>query len=51
VVEIDSPASSEEIQRLKVAVDNHCPVLDILRNVTPTKLDLVHNAGRRPVAA
>ena len=51
VVEIDSPASSEEIQRLKEAVDGHCPVLDILRNVTPTKLDLLHNAGRRPVAA
>jgi putative redox protein len=51
VVEIDSPASSDEIQRLKEAVDTHCPVLDILRNVTPTKLDLVHNAGRRPVAA
>jgi uncharacterized OsmC-like protein len=51
VVEIDSPASKDEIQRLKEAVDTHCPVLDILRNVTPTKLELVHNAGRRPVAA
>lgn len=51
VVEIDSPASGEEIRRLKEAVDSHCPVLDILRNVTPTKLDLLHNAGRRPVAA
>jgi len=51
VVEIDSPASNDEILRLKEAVDAHCPVLDILRNVTPTKVDLLHNAGRRPVAA
>lgn len=51
VVEIDSPASTEEIKRLKDIVDLHCPVLDILRNVTPTKLELVHNAGRQPVAA
>lgn len=50
-VEIDSPASVEEIERLKAAVDRHCPVLDILRNVTPTRVDFVHNAGRQPVAA
>src|SRR5579885_166355 len=41
-VEIDSPASVEEIERLKAAVDRHCPVLDILRNVTPTRVDFVH---------
>jgi putative redox protein len=51
MVEIDSPASADDIERLKATVDRHCPVLDILRNVTPTKLELVHNAGRRPVAA
>jgi putative redox protein len=50
-VEIDSPASKDDIERLRLAVDSHCPVLDILRNVTPTKLDIVHNAGRQPVAA
>jgi putative redox protein len=50
-VEIDSPASKDDIERLRLAVDSHCPVLDILRNVTPTKLDVVHNAGRQPVAA
>jgi putative redox protein len=50
-VEIDSPAAAEDIERLKETVDRHCPVLDILRNVTPTKLDLVHNAGRHPIAA
>ncbi len=51
VVEIDSPAGAEEIERLRLAVDSHCPVLDILRNVTPTKLEIIHNAGRQPVAA
>jgi len=50
-VEIDSPASPEDIERLKATVDRHCPVLDVLRNVTPTKLDLVHNAGRHSIAA
>jgi putative redox protein len=50
-VEIDSPASPQDIERLKATVDLHCPVLDILRNVTPTKLELVHNAARHPVAA
>jgi putative redox protein len=51
VVEIDSPASADEIQRLKATVDAHCPVLDILRNPTPTKLELVQNGSRRSVAA
>ena len=50
-VEIDSPASAADIERLKATVDRHCPVLDILRNVTPTKLELTHNAGRQHVAA
>jgi putative redox protein len=50
-VEIDSPAQPEEIERLRRIVEDHCPVLDILRNVTPTKLEIVHNAGRQPVAA
>jgi len=50
-VEIDSPAGTEEIKRLQATVERHCPVLDILRNVTPTKLDVVHNAGRPSVAA
>ncbi len=49
-VTIDSPASADDIQRLRATVDRHCPVLDILRNVTPAKLDLEH-AGREPVAA
>jgi putative redox protein len=47
----DIRASVEEIERLRATVDSHCPVLDILRNVTPTKLEVIHNAGRQPVAA
>jgi putative redox protein len=51
IVEIDSPASREEIERLKATVDRHCPVLDILRNSTPIKLELAQNGSRRSVAA
>jgi len=52
VVTIDSPASIEDIERLKAMVDRHSPVLDMLRNVTPvqTSLDLVNGAAR-PAAA
>lgn len=32
---VDSPASDEDIQRLKEAVESHCPVLDIIGNATP----------------
>ena len=32
---IDSPAGDDEIQRLKDAVEAHCPVLDIIGNATP----------------
>jgi len=38
-VTIDSPASTDDIERLKATVDRHCPVLDILRNVTPVKTE------------
>ena len=39
-VRFDSPASREELARLKEAVDAHCPVLDLLRNPTPVRLRL-----------
>ncbi|OGA57682.1 MAG: osmotically inducible protein OsmC [Betaproteobacteria bacterium RIFCSPLOWO2_12_FULL_65_14] len=39
-VSFDSPASPEELARLKQAVDAHCPVLDLLRNPTPVRLSL-----------
>jgi len=38
-VTLDSPASADDIERLKATVDRHCPVLDILRNATPVKTD------------
>ena len=37
---LDSPAPEHDLQRLKETVDRHCPVLDILRNPTPTELTL-----------
>jgi uncharacterized OsmC-like protein len=39
-VVIDSPASEEDIQRLKDAVDAHCPVFDILSNATPVTINI-----------
>jgi uncharacterized OsmC-like protein len=43
VVRIDSPASEADIARLRETVDAHCPVLDILRNVTPVGIEVAHN--------
>ncbi len=37
---VDSPASDEDIQRLKDAVETHCPVLDIIGNATPVAVTL-----------
>ena len=37
-VVIDSQASEEDLQRLKEAVDDHCPVLDILSNAIPVQI-------------
>lgn len=39
-VTIDSPATEEEVQRLREVVDAHCPVLDDLRRPLAVKLDL-----------
>ena len=41
-VTIDSPASDDDLARLKRAVDRHCPVLDSLRNPTPVELTINH---------
>jgi hypothetical protein len=35
---VDSPAADADIERLKRAVDLHCPVLDDLRAPTPVAL-------------
>lgn len=39
-VQFDSPASAEDLRRLKQVVDAHCPVLDLFRNPTPVTLEL-----------
>lgn len=39
-VTFDSPASEQDLARLKDIVDRHCPVLDILRNPTPVELSV-----------
>jgi uncharacterized OsmC-like protein len=35
VVDLRGPASPEDYRRLREAVDQHCPVLDLFRNPTP----------------
>ena len=40
-VEISSPADIYEIERLRVTVERHAPVLDIVRNPTPVRVELV----------
>ncbi|MFT5181224.1 MAG: putative redox protein [Alphaproteobacteria bacterium] len=42
IVELDSPASEEELARLKKIVDAHCPVLDMLRQPVPVSLEIDH---------
>jgi putative redox protein len=50
-VKIDSPAPAEDIERLRASVDRHCPVLDILRSVTPVRTRVEQNSVlQRPAA-
>jgi len=50
-VKIDSPAPAEEIERLRASVDRHCPVLDILRSVTPVRTKVEQSSAlQRPAA-
>jgi putative redox protein len=50
-VKIGSPAPAEEIERLRASVDRHCPVLDILRSVTPVRTRIEQNSAlQRPAA-
>jgi uncharacterized OsmC-like protein len=37
---LDSPASPDDLERLRATVERHCPVLDMLRHVTPVKTEL-----------
>jgi putative redox protein len=48
-VVLDSPASDEDLARLKAAVDAHCPVLDIITNPVPVSLRM-ERAGAAKVA-
>lgn len=52
-VEISSPADVYEIERLRVTVERHAPVLDIVRNPTPVRIELVltHSKNAAPIAA
>ncbi len=52
-VEISSPADIYEIERLRVTVERHAPVLDIVRNPTPVKIELVLTQAKSaaPIAA
>jgi len=40
-VRFDSTATPKQLERLKEVVDLHCPVLDLFRNATPVKLEVV----------
>ena len=48
VVDIDSPAAPEEIARLVATVNDHCPVLDILKQ--PVPVDGIYRHNGEPVA-
>lgn len=52
-VEISSPADIYEIERLRVTVERHAPVLDMVRNPTPVRIELVltHDKNAAPIAA
>lgn len=39
-VELTGPESPERYEELRRHVDEHCPVLDLFRNETPTKTEL-----------
>ncbi len=44
-VHLDSPASAEELRRLRDHVNAHCPVLDIISSPTPVTFELVTTDG------
>jgi uncharacterized OsmC-like protein len=49
LVELTGPETPERYEELKRHVDEHCPVLDLFRNPTPTKTELVPDRGVRGV--
>jgi uncharacterized OsmC-like protein len=40
-VTLDGPADPQRYREIAAAVDAHCPVLDLFRNVTPVTVELV----------
>ncbi|HZP92150.1 MAG TPA: OsmC family protein [Burkholderiales bacterium] len=50
-VEFDSPASPEQLAKLKAAVDAHCPVLDLFRNATPVQIAIAQGGSAEERAA
>jgi uncharacterized OsmC-like protein len=51
-VHLSSPADIYEVERLRITVERHAPVLDILRNPTPVKIELViTHCENPPIAA
>lgn len=44
-VSFDSPASTEDLERLKSVVDAHCPVLDLFNNATPVEIAIAARVG------
>lgn len=51
-VQISTPADIYEVERLRITVERHAPVLDLLRNPTPVKIELVINhCENSPIAA
>ena len=46
-VKIKSDADPETIEKLRQAVNAHCPVLDIISNPVPLELELIQEAAER----
>ena len=44
-IEIDSPASDADVERLRQAVNEHCPVLDDLRSPIDVELTVQRTAS------
>jgi len=44
-VKIKSDADPETLEKLRQAVNAHCPVLDIISNPVPLELELVHETA------
>ena len=50
-VTLDSPASAEELERLRTYVNSVCPVLDLISNPTPVHIELLTSASKNADAA